>query len=152
MDAPSPLEVRRRAMNKRIVGLWMRFGVAALSTLLAVQATTGKAWADVQDVTVTSITRTSLTTIQVSGTATFDPAYDAIVGGSLAQSGRPGWVANDGPFIVGHDFHVTTTFEWSLTFFNPYGWKAGPATLTVSTSRDHYVFLTKSLRVILPNR
>src|SRR5262245_56683926 len=89
MDAPSPLEVRRRALNKRIVGLWVRIGVAALSMLLAVQVTTGKASASVQDLTIDSVTRTGLTSIQVSGTATFSAGdVFANVTGTLAQGPR----------------------------------------------------------------
>jgi hypothetical protein len=151
-------------MNKRSVVGWVRIGVAALSMLLAVQATTGKASASVQGFTVDSITRTGLTTIQVSGTATFSQwDYFPWVGGWLAQGGTlaqtdrgSGWFDSESNQLA---WQVVApgpyTYNWTLIFNNPNGWKAGTATFNITAStwgpdQATLSYQTKSGKVILP--
>lgn len=147
----------------KTIKLSMRIGLAAVSALLAAQATTGKASASAQNVTITSITRTSLITIQVRGTATFEGGVTAAhVYGSLTQIQRRAELNSydDYPFgEVPGDASANPrgayTYDWTMSFYNPYGWKPGPAMLTVTTQSYDPILggtieQTKSGKVILP--
>jgi hypothetical protein len=152
--------------NKQSAGLWMRIGVAALLTLMAVPAITGPAAASVQDLTITSLTKISLTQVRVSGTATFsDGDQYAEVYGTLAQAGvRSRYIDDEstqfGCYYCG-DPVSGDPLPWSLVFTNPYGWKSGPATLSITAESERwddysqqwiYFRQSKSLKVNLPSK
>lgn len=137
--------------------LSMRIGLAVAAALLATQVSTGRASASVQGLTITSITRTDATTIQVSGTAVFSDgdAY-AMVNGTLAQIQQgTGWIDRERSYLgdvpgVGG----TYIYDWTMSFDNLHGWKPGPATLTVTArsydpSLGQGTFQTTAGKVIL---
>jgi hypothetical protein len=150
-------------VSNKTMKLSMRIGLAVAAALLAMQVSTGRASASVQDVTITSITRIDLTHIQVSGTATFS-AGDLLarVIARLAQIQRGvGWNSsalaflNTVPGDASADPRGTYTYEWTVSIYNAYGWKPGPAILTV-TAESYDPILnqesaqTKSAKVTLP--
>jgi hypothetical protein len=144
-------------VSKKTMTRAMRIGLAAVSALLALQVTTGKAFASVEIFTVDSLTRQGTSQITVSGTVQFSAGdlYPA-VGGSLFQfqRGQVGTGAYNG-VVLGYQSDGTLQ-PWSLTFINAFGYKPGPANLAVTAeffdpSTKQYIRQTLSRRVILPH-
>jgi hypothetical protein len=138
----------------------MRIGLAAVSALLALQVTTGKAFASVEILTVDSLTRQGTSQITVSGTVQFSAGdFGPQVYGEVVQFQRGQVPAGD--FDLVFIFPNTGTSDGtlqlrSLTLINLLGFKPGPATLTVVaayTDPSTFQFIRQSIsrRVILPH-
>jgi hypothetical protein len=150
-------------VSSKSMKLSTRIGLAVATALLATQVSTGRASASVQGLTITSITRLNLTTIQVSGTATFEEGDQGTeVHGDLAQIQRGVGRVGFGDDAIGNvpgdasaNPRGTSTYDWTISFYNPYGWKTGPATLTVTAGSydpilGEWTRQSKSGKVILP--
>jgi hypothetical protein len=151
-------------VSNKTMKLSMRIGLAVAASLLATHVSTGRASAGVQDLTVTSITRTNLTTIQVSGTVTFSAgdvgadlraSLSQIIRGQIPTQRYGYWQSPDNPVPGDPSSDPPVTYSWTVDIGNNLGWKPGKAILSVeATSFDptagDFTRRTWAASVVLP--